>query len=113
MTPRLTSAMLVSAMIRRVSAAGGNAVVVNRGDDQAGAIILICATRGVTTSLRERILNANGSYEWAPIGPYPIDNNQQIDDYISRRRQRDGDLWVIELDIANAERFAAETTGID
>ena len=26
-----------------------------------------------------------------------------------RRRARDPDLWVIELDIAGAERFAAET----
>jgi hypothetical protein len=29
--------------------------------------------------------------------------------YWRRRRERDPDLWVIELDIAEAERFAAET----
>jgi len=26
-----------------------------------------------------------------------------------RRRRNDPDLWVVELDIAQAERFAAET----
>jgi len=29
--------------------------------------------------------------------------------YWQRRRARDPDLWVIELDIASPERFAAET----
>ena len=32
-----------------------------------------------------------------------------VTDYRRRRRSRDPDLWVIELDIAGAERFAAET----
>jgi hypothetical protein len=32
-----------------------------------------------------------------------------IDDYWRRRRAGDPDLWVIELDIADGERFAAET----
>jgi len=30
-------------------------------------------------------------------------------DYWRRRRASDSDLWVVELDIADAERFAAET----
>ncbi|MBN9940404.1 DUF1491 family protein, partial [Listeria monocytogenes] len=29
--------------------------------------------------------------------------------YWRRRRDRDPDLWVVELDIPSAERFAAET----
>jgi hypothetical protein len=32
-----------------------------------------------------------------------------VDDYWRRRRQRDPDLWVLALDIAAVERFAAET----
>ncbi|MFX7883132.1 DUF1491 family protein, partial [Acinetobacter baumannii] len=36
-----------------------------------------------------------------------------IADYWQRRRRIDPDLWVIELDIASAERFAAETLLVD
>jgi hypothetical protein len=108
---RVTSAVLVSALTRQISAAGGNAAVLAKGDAHAGAIILICAEKGQISAIRERILGNDGAYEWRPIGPDPIENKAEIDNYLARRRQRDPDLWVVELDIANAERFAAETTG--
>jgi hypothetical protein len=47
--------------------------------------------------------------ELISVGPQVIDNETEIYDYWRRRRARDPDLWVIELDIAQAERFAAET----
>jgi hypothetical protein len=106
MTPRLTSAMLVSAFIRRVSNEGGNAVVLAKGDATAGAILLICMEKGIVQSVRERVLDSVGTYAWTPVGP--ADPNA-LADYLDRRRIRDTDLWLIELDIANAERFAAET----
>jgi hypothetical protein len=31
--------------------------------------------------------------------------------WLERRRARDPDLWIVELDIPNAQRFAAETSG--
>jgi hypothetical protein len=106
--PRLTSAMLVSAMIRRVNGAGGMATVLHKGEPDVGAIILICMEKGVVQSVRERVLAMDGGYQWAPVGP---SEPGEVDDYLARRRVRDPDLWLIELDIAQAERFAAEMTG--
>ena len=106
MTARLTSAMLVSALIRRVSNEGGNATVLAKGDATAGAILLICTEKGVVESVRERILDSMGIYVWTAVGPTAPD---ALADYLERRRSRDLDLWLVELDIANAERFAAET----
>ena len=108
MTPRLTSAMLVSALVRRVSLAGGNAVVVARGDPTAGSVLLICLEKGIRTAFRERVLDASGRYEWSAVGPGPDADSPDVDAWQARRRQRDPDLWIVELDIANAERFAAE-----
>ena len=34
----------------------------------------------------------------------------EIADFLARRARFDEDLWAIELDIADAERFIAETT---
>ena len=110
MTPRLTSAMLVSAMIRRVQQAGGAAAVIAKGDATAGAIVLTCLERGVATGSYERVLQSDGRYAWAPAGP-PNQSLTDSDEWLSRRRMRDPDLWIVELDIADAERFAAETSG--
>jgi hypothetical protein len=113
MLARLTSAMLVSALLRRVSAEGGNAVVVARGDATAGSILLICLEKGVRTSLRERILGGDARYSWAAVGPDAVADEVEVGSWLARRRSRDPDLWIIELDIPNAERFAAETSGDD
>lgn len=107
MTPRLTSATLVSALVRRVAAEGGNAAVLAKGDPSAGAVLLICAEKGVVSSVLERLLGIDGGYRWQPVG----NSESGYGDYLDRRRSRDPDLWLVELDIANAERFAAETTG--
>ncbi len=108
MTPRLTAAMQVSALMRRVQAEGGNAVVLARGAPESGAILVVAAERGATTAILERILRHDGRYAWEPVGP--TDDSQRAE-WLARRRARDPDLWVIELDIADAQRFAAETSG--
>jgi hypothetical protein len=110
---RLTSATLVSALLRRVSAEGGNAVVVARGDATAGSILLICLEKGARTALRERILGGDGRYRWAAVGPDAAADEADVASWLARRRSRDPDLWIVELDIPNAERFAAETSGDD
>lgn len=109
MTPRLTSQMLVGALIRRANAMGGHAMVLRHGDDGAGAVLLQCMERGRFVALMERQLGPSGDYLWARCGPAG-DDPAAIDDYLARRRSRDPDLWLVELDIAGPERFAAETT---
>jgi hypothetical protein len=108
MTPRLTSRMTIDALLRRVQAAGGFATVLARGDDTAGAILLVCAERGATTALLERTVDLDGQYRWTRCGPQDVESQTERDSYIQRRRDQDPDLWLIELDVADAERFAAE-----
>lgn len=105
--------MLVSALVRRVANGGGAAVVVAKGDATAGSILLICMERGRLTAYRERLLKPDGSYGWEAVGPSPDSAPGVSDSWLARRRQRDPDLWIVELDIPNAERFAAETSGDD
>lgn len=111
MKARLTSALLVSALMRRVGNEGGNAVVVAKGDATAGSILLICLDKGVRTAFRERLLGVDGGYDWAEVGPASDAEYEEVEAWLSRRRARDPDLWIVELDVPNAERFAAETSG--
>ena len=106
---RLPSGVLVGAMLRRVNDAGGIGTMLARGDAQAGAILVITLERGVNPRAWERGIGPSGAVELINVGPQTPDNAGEIYDYWQRRRARDPDLWVIELDIAQAERFAAET----
>lgn len=108
MTPRLTSDVKVSALVRRVGQAGGNAMVLAKGDASAGTILIVATERGAEPRVFERGYDAQGLPALVATGPADGDM-QAVDDYWRRRRARDPDLWVIELDIASAERFAAET----
>jgi hypothetical protein len=112
-TPRLASGVLASALIRRVNAEGGHAMVLAKGDVTSGSILLVCAERGRVSGLRERLLGVDGAYVWQDVSPPATAETPDFSDYLKRRRARDPDLWVIELDIPNAERFAAETSGDD
>jgi hypothetical protein len=106
---RLASAVLVNALIRRVNAAGGTAMVLARGDATAGAILVLALEKGGDPRFFERGLGAAGEGALIPAGPTTFADETAVTDYWQRRRARDLDLWVVELDIADAERFAAET----
>ena len=105
MSDRLPTHLLVSAVLRRVNDAGGFGAVLAKGDPQAGAILVVALDRGMARLL-ERGIGPDG--EPGLIDSTPADD---LDGYWRRRRQRDPDLWVIELDIPESERFAAETIG--
>lgn len=106
---RLTSGVLVSALVRRVNQEGGSAMILARGDETAGAILLLAYERGANPRFLERGIGPAGSPTLLPSGPADLADESEVSAYWQRRRSRDSDLWVVELDIAEAERFAAET----
>ena len=108
MSDRLPSGVLVSALIRRVNDAGGSATVLAKGDAQAGTILIITADRGQDQRLLERGIGPDGRVTLIDSTP-----SQDLDAYCQRRRSRDPDLWLIELDVAGAQQFAAETILFD
>jgi hypothetical protein len=110
MTAKLASSVLVAALMRRTQSEGGNATLLFRGDDSAGGLLLLALEKGRITALCEPILDVRGRYVLQSIGPQYVDNAEEVNQYIVKRRRFDPDLWVIELDIPNAQRLAAEIT---
>lgn len=107
--PRLTSAMLVASLCRQVQSAGGFAAVLRHGDDRAGAILIECVDRGQSAMLLERASDAQGRDGWrsaGPVHPDPLHRQEMLE----KRVRSDPDLWVVELDVANVERFIAALT---
>jgi len=106
MSARLPTGVVISALLRRVNDAGGIGVVRARGDAQAGGILVLLEVGEGARRVLERGLGPDGETALIETGP---PDSAEVEDYWRRRRSRDPDLWVIELDIAGGERFAAET----
>lgn len=113
MSARLTTQMLVSALLRRVEREGGFATVLHKGDPIGGVILVQLLHHGTFQGLLERMTGLDGHQSLVPCGPQSSSQDIEINDYISRRRRSDPDLWLVELDIAQGERFAAETLCVD
>jgi hypothetical protein len=98
--------------MRQVESEGGFATVLKRGDPDRGALVLLVAERGVPKALIERRMGADFEYRWSVA---ESDEPQSPDKFrkLSEQRARfDPDIWLIELDIADAERFIAETIAL-
>ncbi len=107
MSTRLPTHLAVGALLRRVNDSGGLAVVRARGEAQGGALlVLIAEGRGLRAIERMRGLDDRDML--IPAGP-STGAVEELEDYWQDRRGRDPDLWVIELDVPDAERFVAET----
>lgn len=111
--PRLASAVLVAALVRRAESEGGFAAVLAKGDPTAGALLVILSQRGSDRRLMERILQPDGGYAWQVVVGEAAPNDQEIERFLDRRRKFDPDLWVLELDIASTERFADAMNDFD
>ena len=107
MSARLTSKVLVSSLLRRVEAEGGFGAVLARGDPTSGAILIVLAERGSRIATLERLLQQDGTYAWQESGP-PAADEEAFRALLERRRRSDPDLWIVELDVPDSERFAAE-----
>lgn len=111
MSDRLPSGVLVGALLRRVADAGGFGTILARGDAQGGAILVVTMSRGRNVRLLERGIGPTGDSTLITVVDSADADGSSASDYWQNRRKYDPDLWVIELDSPDAERFAAETIG--
>lgn len=113
MAARLASGTVATALIRKAEGAGGFAAVLAKGDPTAGALLVILAERGERRQALEKQLQTDGSYCWGEAGSAAEDGRESFESLIARRRRYDPDLWILELDVPSAERFADEMNAFD
>ena len=111
MDARLPAHVEVSGLIRAVENAGGFAMVLQKGERDAGTILVLTTQNGRNTRLWERMPQLDGSRKFSCTREQDDENQREIDEYVGKRRRSDPDCWVIELDIENAERFVAPGPG--
>lgn len=108
MEPRLATALFVGGLIRKAESEGGFGAVLAKGDETAGSLLVILNEKGRKQRFLERVLQPDGRYLWQNMLGQISDKEEEFSRLLSRRRAVDPDLWLIELDVASAERFAAE-----
>lgn len=106
--PRLSAEMKVQTLLRLVSQYGGFGAVLKKGDRISGAILIQCVEKGGNPKLLENMPSLDGQPNWQQIWPQATDNNKELSEYITQRFRFDPDMWLIELDIPDAERLIAE-----
>ena len=99
MSDRLPAHVEATALLRRVEAGGGFGTILKKGDPDRGALVLMLASRGAP----------DGNYRWQQVGPVAGADAATLADWSQKRVRFDEDLWLIELDIAEPERFIVET----
>lgn len=104
MDARIPARLEVAGLVRAVQAEGGFATVIARGDADAGTILLVLLEKGAEPRLFERMPLLNGARTWTRVRP-EIEDYQAVAEFLDRRRIQDPDLWIVELDIPQAERF--------
>jgi hypothetical protein len=110
---RLATNLFANALLREVHARGGSGAVIRKGDPTSGALLLLCAEKGRVVGIYDYVLDQSGHYVLARTAPQKIDSVEAVEVFCAKRQQFDPDLWIVELDIPNAERFIADFTARD
>ena len=102
---RLPAHLEVAGLLRRVQQEGGFATVLARGEADAGTILIVLADRSAPQRAYERMPRADGARPFALSRTADPAEPQAFAEWLDRRRAQDQDLWIIELDIPQGERF--------
>ena len=106
---RLPTHLWADALVRRALQAGAAAFVLQRGDAARGDILVKAAELNGQARLYGPTMGMDGSrvfidFTAQGIGP----DEPDVDAYIARARERDRDLWVIEVEDRDGRHFITE-----
>jgi len=104
---RLPAHLEIGSLIRLAESNGGSAMVLAKGEPDAGTILIVTMYRGEDTRLYERVPQLDGTRNFVLSKSQDSENPSEFSEYLDRRRAQDPDIWILEVDIAEAERFIA------
>ncbi len=106
---RLPTKLWVDALVRRAQLEGASVFVVQRGDEERGDVVLKIADLqgGARVFVPRTSMQGTRVFvdlESQSVGP----DEASADAYVQRVRDRDRDLWVIEIEDRDARHFLTE-----
>lgn len=102
---RLATHIEVNALVRRVNGEGGFAMVLARGERDAGTLLVVVLGRDNDSRAYERMPQLDGTRAWSLARAEDPAKPGEFGAYLERRKAQDPDLWIVELDVRSPERF--------
>jgi hypothetical protein len=105
----LKAEIWVKALIRRASVANVPAMVVRRGQAEAGTVYVKVARLDGTADVYGPTWGETGERAWMRVsGEAPI-QEREAEAYLERQAKFDPDFWVVELEDKEGRHFLTET----
>jgi hypothetical protein len=108
MEARLKAEFWVKALLRRCGSADVPALVVRRGDSEAGAVLVKLNAFENGCSVFAAGWGADGGRIWRRATGAAAVSDAEAEAYIARQLQRDPDLWVVEIEDRAGRHFLTE-----
>ncbi len=111
---RLATHVWVDALVRRVQVAGASAFIVQKGDaSRGGVLIKVADLKGRAVALMPRTA-MDGTRIFVDLSTQGVGPDEQsVDAYVAKAKDRDRDLWVVEIEDGELRHFLTETVETD
>jgi hypothetical protein len=107
MSERLPAHLEADGIRRLAESLGGFATVLAKGERDAGTIAIVIIGRGEPACLYERMPTLEGDRPFVRTISEYLEHKSDFSGRLQKLRERDPDLWLIEVDVPDRERFVA------
>ena len=107
---RLPSRIWIEALVRRAQLAGASAFIVQHGDDDRGDVLIKVARLDGTAAAYVPSTNLDGERVFVNLAMQGVGPDEAgVDEYVRRAKERDRDLWIVEIEDREGRTFLTET----
>ena len=109
MDERLPTWLWIDALVRRAQLEGASAFIVQSGDRSRGDVMVKVARLDGTAAVYTPTINLDGDRVFLNLiaqGVGPAERD--VDQYVTRARSRDRDLWIVEIEDRHGRPFLTE-----
>ncbi len=97
-TSRIPTHVWVEAEVRRILSLGMAVYIVTRGDNMGGIVIQKISNLSGACKLLGQQRDLLGKLVWFNLLQDEVVPEREADSYIEKSRQRDPDIWVVEIE---------------
>ena len=107
--PRIQSKLWVEALLARVYQGGAAAFVSQTGEEERGDILIKIAKMDGTAKVLTKSIGISGDSLFIDVtSRLQANDERSVDTYIKRAKERDCDLWVVEIEDKEGRHFLTE-----